>query len=90
MYTQSPFVFRFGNSRVTVGGAASWLLLAPGIGLTLLAVAILIWPELLAYLVAGALLMGGLALTSWGWAIQRAARRQPRATRYEVYPGESI
>jgi hypothetical protein len=53
-------------------------------------VAILIWPELLAYLVAGALLMGGLALTSWGWAIQRAARRQPRATRYEVYPGESI
>ena len=88
MYTQSPFVFRFGSSRFAPSGAVSWLLLVPGISLTLLAVAILIWPELLAYLVAGALLMGGLTLTGWGWAMHRATRRQSRTPRYEVYPGE--
>jgi hypothetical protein len=57
MFTHSPMFIRFqrygqqftGN---TVGGAW-WLLMAPGIALTLVALAILVWPELLAYMAPG-------------------------------------
>ena len=52
-----------------------WLLLGPGIVLACLALAILLWPELLAYMVAMLLLFVGLALIGWGWWLWQAERR---------------
>lgn len=68
-----------------VGGAQSlggWGLMAPGLLLTAMALAIILWPELLAYLVAGVLLLAGVSLTVWGWSMRRLARRQQRSTVY--------
>lgn len=88
MYTQAPFFFRFRGGSLSPSSGASWLLLVPGISLILLALAIVLWPELLAYLVAGAILTAGLVLTGWGWAVRQAARRQPQQpVEYKVYPG---
>jgi uncharacterized membrane protein YqjE len=85
MFSDSPFVFRFRTvgRRAVQGG--SWLVLAPGLALTLMALAILIWPQLLAYMVASVLLFAGLSLTVWGWTIRRAERqRGARTVTYEV------
>jgi hypothetical protein len=57
-------------------GGAGLLLLVPGIALILFALAILMWPELLAYLVATMLLFAGVTLTLWGWSAYRAGRRR--------------
>lgn len=84
---QSPFFVRFSSSRFAPTARVSWLWLAPGLSLVLLALAIIVWPELLAYLVAGALLTVGLALTAWGWTMRQATRRQVRPSNYEIYPG---
>ncbi|MCB0161659.1 MAG: hypothetical protein KDD83_26160 [Caldilineaceae bacterium] len=71
---QNPSGFvRFG--RVGTGGLGL-LLLVPGLALILFALAILIWPELLAYLVATMLLFAGISLTLWGWSSYRAGRRR--------------
>jgi hypothetical protein len=51
-----------------------WLLIGPGIVLTCLALAILLWPELLAYLVAMLLLVAGIGLIGWGWWLWQAER----------------
>jgi hypothetical protein len=59
----------------------------PGIALILLALAIILWPELLAYLVAGAILTAGILLTAWGWAMRQATRRPTQQAEYRVYPG---
>lgn len=88
MYTQTPFFVRFRSSRFVPPAGASWLWLVPGISLILLALAIVIWPELLAYLVAGAIMTAGIVLTAWGWAMRQATRRQPPQAEYRVYPGE--
>ena len=88
MYTQSPFFSRVTTSRFAPSGRTSWLWLAPGISLILLALAILIWPELLAYMVATALLMIGVTVTAWGWTMRQATRRTTtRHVQYEVFPG---
>ena len=84
MYRSSSFV-RFGGSRWTPRDGASWLWLMPGVSLIVLALAILVWPELLAYLVAGAILLAGMALTGWGWTMRQAARRVSRAPQVRVY-----
>ena len=79
MFTGSPTYVRFRTYATRMPGqrgGLGWLVLAPGIGLMLLAVSILIWPQLLAYLVASALLFVGVALTAWGWSIVRAERRR--------------
>ena len=93
MYTQTPFFVRFRSSRFAPPAGASWLWLVPGISLILLALAIVLWPELLAYLVAGAILTAGLVLTAWGWAMRRATRQvtrtQGQPVEYKVYPGGS-
>ncbi|MEZ4623036.1 MAG: hypothetical protein R2867_47095 [Caldilineaceae bacterium] len=52
----------------------AWLVMLPGIFLTIMALAILLWPELLAYMVAGVLLFGGISLISWGWTLHRPFR----------------
>lgn len=88
MFTSSPFGRSYqsqrnrGFSRPT---GMAWLLMAPGLFLTLMALAILVWPELLAYLVAGALLFAGLSLLTWGWTMQRAQRSAVSRTTYVEY-----
>jgi hypothetical protein len=79
MFTQSPMFFRFQKygqqfSSNALGGAW-WLLMAPGIALTLVALAILVWPELLAYMVASVLLFAGVTLMAWSWRMRRVERR---------------
>jgi hypothetical protein len=92
MFTGSPFYGRVHSVRWgPPAGAASWLLLMPGLSLIVLALAILVWPELLAYLVAGAILVAGLVLTGWGWGVRRAARRAaPRTVQQERYADGTV
>ena len=62
MFTNSPIFTNFSRqSRFISGGW--WLVMAPGLLLTVVALAILVWPELLAYMVAGVLLFAGVSLT---------------------------
>lgn len=89
MFVNSPFStsrdLRFAASG---GNALGGLLMIPGTLLTLMALAILLWPELLAYMVAGAMLFGGLSLLAWGWRMRRAAmqtQRQSTIVHYDVY-----
>jgi len=86
VYTQTPFFMRFRSSRFAPPAGVSWLWLVPGISLILLALAIIIWPELLAYLVAGAILTAGILLTTWGWAMRQATRHQAQQAQYKIYP----
>jgi Flp pilus assembly protein TadB len=79
MFTHSPAFIRFQRygQRFT-GNALSgawWVLMAPGIALTLVALAILVWPELLAYMVASLLLFVGITLMVWSWRMRRVERR---------------
>jgi hypothetical protein len=55
-----------------------WRLMAPGLGLIGAALAIVIWPDLLAYFVASLLLCGGTVLLMVGWYVrqlEQSARR---------------
>jgi len=92
VYTQSPFFVRFRSGTFAPPVGASWLLLVPGIALILLALAIVLWPELLAYLVAGAILTAGILLTGWGWAMRQSTRQsmrgQSQQATYKIYPSE--
>lgn len=63
---------RFGRRA---GGSAGWLLMGPGLALAAVGLSILIWPELLAYMVAGLFLFAGLTLAGWGWQISQAQKR---------------
>jgi hypothetical protein len=83
MFAGSPIFVRVSNNR-WVQPNGGWFLLLPGLMLIVLALAILVWPELLAYLVAGALLMVGVVLTGWGWSVRQAARRMRRSN-YVTY-----
>lgn len=82
MFTRSPMFIRFqrygqqfsGNAA----GGAWWLLMTPGLALTLVALAILTWPELLAYMVASVLLVAGMTLMLWSWRLRRVERRVHR------------
>ena len=92
MFGRIPFfvhINRFGQrfSRQT-GGAAGWLLMGPGLALAVVGLAILIWPQLLAYMVAGLLLFAGLTLAAWGWQMRQAQQRMENRTQNgynEVY-----
>ena len=83
---------RFHTFRSSAGGGLGGFLLIPGIMLIVTAVAILIWPELLAYLVAMVLLFAGIALTLWGLSMRRLTRdpgpgrppQNPETVYYEV------
>jgi hypothetical protein len=76
MFRSEPFLVGWQNTRQLVR-QTSWLVMAPGLMLTLLALAILIWPELLAYLVASAMLVAGILLLAWGWGMRQAERQRP-------------
>lgn len=79
MFTHSPVFTRFQRYGQRFSGSARsgawWLLMAPGIALTLVALAILVWPELLAYMVASILLFVGITLMVWSWRMRRVERR---------------
>jgi Flp pilus assembly protein TadB len=79
MFARSPIVRRLqqADRQFTGNGLASiwWILLAPGLVLTLIALAILIWPELLAYMVASVMLFAGLTLILWSWRLKQVTRR---------------
>ncbi|MCC7352595.1 MAG: hypothetical protein IT330_02470 [Anaerolineae bacterium] len=79
MFTQRPIfirIRRYGQRLTThAPRGAWWLLMVPGLALIILALAIAIWPVLLAYMVAGALLLAGIALAAAGWRMRQAARR---------------
>jgi hypothetical protein len=55
----------------------------PGLFLILMALSIILWPELLAYLVATLLLFAGSSLAAWGWSLRRLERQ--RAKTHTVY-----
>lgn len=61
------------GQRYTRDGARSreWGLMAPGFGLICAALAMIIWPELLAYFVASLLLCGGIVLLIVGWRMRQ-------------------
>jgi uncharacterized membrane protein len=79
MFTRSPIFIRMQRYGQQFTGntteGAWWLLMAPGIVLALVALAILLWPELLAYMVAGVLLFAGATLMTWGWRLRQAEKR---------------
>lgn len=80
MFTSSPFA-RYQRHF----GDGAWLLIGPGLFLTLMAIAILLWPELLAYMVAGVLLFAGLTLLTWGWTMRQVTRRRAHPSSYVEY-----
>ena len=73
---------RFQQFGSIVPKGAWWLLMVPGIFLIGLAVSILIWPDLLAYIVAFTILFVGTTLIGWSLALRRAAKiaQQARGT----------
>jgi hypothetical protein len=79
MFVRSPLFIRLQNYRQRFVGNDSgglwWMLMTPGIFLTLVGLAILIWPELLAYTVAMVLLFAGVTLMVWSWRMRRAEQR---------------
>jgi hypothetical protein len=87
MFTREPVFIRFQRYGQRFSTGAWWMVMAPGLVLTLFALAILIWPELLAYMVASVLLFAGISLSLWGWSMRQAERRQNRNTtvRYDVF-----
>jgi len=56
-------------------GGPWWLMMLPGIGLMGIALAMLVWPELLAYMVASLLLCAGTVLAVAGWRLRQIERR---------------
>jgi uncharacterized membrane protein HdeD (DUF308 family) len=86
MFSGSPIFVRVHSAGQQVAQKGSWLVLIPGLMLTVMGFAIVIWPQLLAYMVAGALIFVGFLLLVWGWSLRRAERlrAQQRTVYYEV------
>jgi hypothetical protein len=61
--------------RPTTPGARGlgWLLMASGLGLMCAALAMILWPALLAYFVASLLLCGGTVVLMVGWRVRQLA-----------------
>jgi uncharacterized membrane protein HdeD (DUF308 family) len=78
MFTGQQSSVRFFRSGQRIsqqaGGLGRWLMIAPGLILMLFGVAILLWPELLAYMVAGLFIAIGVSITGWGWRFSRRRR----------------
>ena len=85
MFTQQQSTARFfrAGQRISrqAGGFGGWLLIAPGLIMILFGVAILLWPELLAYMVAGLFIAVGFSITGWGWRLSR--RQRDAAARWQ-------
>ena len=57
----------------------------PGLGLIGVALAMIIWPDLLAYFIASILLCVGVVLTALGWRMRRI-EQHARRHMYEAPP----
>jgi uncharacterized membrane protein YqjE len=68
----------FTHIRGNLPSGGWWLLMGPGLGLILMALAIFIWPALLAYMVASVFFLVGMALVGWGWRLRSAERHVQR------------
>lgn len=92
MYSGSPFFVRFGrySNRISsfANGFGGWLLIAPGLSLIMMGLAIWLWPELLAYMVAGLLLFMGTALALWGWRMNQSQKHMRRRMGNGFYSSE--
>ena len=86
MFTSSQSFTTFQRQSRRLPGGWS-LLMLPGLFLTLMALAILIWPELLAYMVAGVLLFAGISVMGWAWSLRQAEQRaeQNPSVQYKIY-----
>ena len=63
-----------GQRPTTLGARGlGWLLVASGLGLICAALAMILWPALLAYFVASLLLCGGTVLLMVGWRMRHLA-----------------
>ena len=62
-----------------------WGAMMPGLGLIGVALAMIIWPDLLAYFIASMLLCVGVALTALGWRLRRI-EQHTRRHMYEAPP----
>jgi len=51
------------------------VLMAPGVALTLVALAFWVWPELLAYMDGQPSCFAGVTLMLWSWRLRRAEQR---------------
>lgn len=71
-----PSFVRFQNFGRQRPGSPWWLVMAPGLMLISFGVAILIWPELLAYMVAFLILSLGITVTGWGLRLRQLERHQ--------------
>lgn len=83
MFTGSPIFVRFHSAGQQVAQRGSWLVIAPGLVLVLVGIAIIVWPQLLAYMVASVLLFAGVSLLLWGWSLRKVERQ--RAQQHTVY-----
>jgi hypothetical protein len=82
MNGRTPRFVHFWGSRLATN---PWpLVMLPGLSLILFALAILIWPQLLAYMIATLILFAGITLTVWGWGMRQAAKRAGRAAERKV------
>lgn len=80
MFRGTPLFLDFdgyGKRFSRFGGVSGWLMIGPGLSLLLVGLAILVWPELLAYMVAGLFMVIGGSLSLFGWRLLRLARRRP-------------
>ena len=79
MFTNGPSTFvRFSGSAAQWASRSWWLVFIPGVAFVFTAFAIFVWPKLLAYLVAGALMFVGVLLIGWAWTMRRATRMRAR------------
>ncbi len=75
-----PTFVRFQNLRGQAPNSPWWLVMGPGLALIAFGVSILIWPELLAYMVAFIILSIGVTVTGWGWRLRQLGRHQKSPT----------
>jgi len=78
MFNRSSTFVSFSGSAAQWASRSWWLVFIPGIAFVMTAFAIFVWPKLLAYLVAGALLFVGVLLIGWAMTMRRATRLRAR------------
>jgi uncharacterized membrane protein len=93
MYNRNSVFMRLGRYGSRMNRFASniggWFLVMPGISLLILGLSILIWPELLAYMVAGLLMVAGATLAVWGWRLTLIQKEMKRRMQNGIYQEQS-
>lgn len=81
MSKQIPIFIRFAGHNF---GGMWWLVMLPGLCLIGLAIAILIVPELLAYMVAGLVFFAGLALVGFSLRLRQVQKTLSKQARTQA------